>query len=1321
MVTNLFFNNFNFTSEQRLVEDLIIEAIQIYGIECYYLPRTLVKEDNLFGEDILSKFDNAYALEMYIKNVEGFDGEGDFLSKFNIEIRDEITFTISQRRFSEEIHPSDTTPVNEDQGIGRPAEGDLVYFPLNGKIFEVKFVEHEAVFYQLGSLQTYDLRCELFEYSSERIDTGIPQIDAIETTLSVDALLYQVLFETYTTAAIVEATVSSGVVTALTIDSGGQDYVAANTTVTIDSPARVSGDAVAANGVGTITNGRLTDFTITVPGGFYTNAPSVTFARPNINYFVNAAAETITNSNTNVTSITVTEGGFFYGEAPAIEFPEPAAADISAASFDTEDPKIGNTSVKVSQEFFSFTQTFTEANLQYGTLEVFVKPENGSNTNGSNTGLILSTNSYSIGIANGTLELKSSDGSVNVQTSNGSTIGSVQLANGTFSNVETYTHILLEANSSHTLVFQDGVNVINVATDNSSRPLVSGRVALGDFNAQSNGIVGLYDGLKISNTSSERVSGDIHAIPIPVNTIKTSPEFNLTITNGVITAVEIANTGSYFANTPTLTVSEPGVYNFLDSKTTFFANGSVANTFTVPNTGIAFANAIATATISNRLISSVSVSNTGFYYSSTPAVTLTGGGTEYFKFGNSSEKIPSTQQNLFTSDTTLSNSSIDFWLYVDEAPQNINVTELANTHTEVFVSNTSLTVVVKQYLTQDNVYGIGSKFANTRTGESFSDIVIDGSERYFNVSNSDLYYYHNKEYFSANNIQIIFDQSDDSNSGHPIIFQYANGLAYTSNVVTFGTPGTAGAQTVLTTPSTNSDIVYLCNVHGVAMGNTIFVRTDASIGESNVFSSVSNSIYSDTAYIRIDDNIAEGTTNTQYHSIISGNNFNISISSTDSINQFNINYHNVDKNTNDLRTLTLEDANTDVDSAQTFNVAVWHHIQLNSYVDDNANENLVFGVNGTRFYSGTSFANSFPLISDEKVYSLGPRQLQNNTSITFEQANAYIDALHFANTRITTPNSELSTYTIPSSEYSGGQYTNNFNFTAGTLLAQITNGKVSAINVTNSGNNYHEAPTITIAAPNTELYSTANIQVATLEDGGIASVTIVDGGFGYITNSENTVFDMVDVTLTASNTNVDWTEGNTTYYSSSDYYNQLFIPHKATGTANVHANGTVNTITLSNTGFGYADGQELIIAQANTVLYNAANATAIINANGQVTGITINDPGLGYANTDALFPFFTAPVYNTAEATVTITSGVITDITITDAGSGYRTAPEVRVIGNQQAGALLAEDGGSVVLDAGQIGYKPENTDRAANNEVFESHDFIDFSETNPFSEGDDW
>lgn len=190
MATNLFFNNYAFSQEQNLIEDLIIESIKIYGFDCYYLPRTLVAEDSLFGEDTLSKFDDAYLIEMYIKSVDGFEGEGDFLSKFNIEIRDEMVLTVSQRRFGEEVEVQDTT-----EDIGRPSEGDLIYFPLNNKIFEVKFVEHEAIFYQMGSLQTYDLRCELFEYSHERLDTGIGVIDGIETAFSGDMLSFQLLDE----------------------------------------------------------------------------------------------------------------------------------------------------------------------------------------------------------------------------------------------------------------------------------------------------------------------------------------------------------------------------------------------------------------------------------------------------------------------------------------------------------------------------------------------------------------------------------------------------------------------------------------------------------------------------------------------------------------------------------------------------------------------------------------------------------------------------------------------------------------------------------------------------------------------------------------------------------------------------------------------------------------------------------------------------------------------------------------------------------------------------------------------------------------------
>jgi hypothetical protein len=169
--TNFYFNNFTNSGEQNLIEDLIIESIQIYGHDVWYIPRTLGAKDELLNEDDLSTFDTAYMVEMYIKNVEGFEGDGDFLSKFGLQIRDSITFTIAMRKFNSEVGL-----YNEKV---RPNEGDLIYFPLNRKIFEVQHVEHEAIFYQMGSLQTYDLRCELFEYSQERFNTGILEIDTL--------------------------------------------------------------------------------------------------------------------------------------------------------------------------------------------------------------------------------------------------------------------------------------------------------------------------------------------------------------------------------------------------------------------------------------------------------------------------------------------------------------------------------------------------------------------------------------------------------------------------------------------------------------------------------------------------------------------------------------------------------------------------------------------------------------------------------------------------------------------------------------------------------------------------------------------------------------------------------------------------------------------------------------------------------------------------------------------------------------------------------------------------------------------------------------
>lgn len=157
--------------EQRLLEDLVIESIKIYGHDVMYLPMKVVNKDQLYGEVAVAKFEVAYPIEMYIKNVDGFGGEGSFLSKFNLEIRDEIEFSISSRTFSEEVG------VAED--LFRPREGDLIWFPLAGRMFKISYVSERPVFYQLGTVAFVDLRCQMFEYSNERITTGIVEIDQI--------------------------------------------------------------------------------------------------------------------------------------------------------------------------------------------------------------------------------------------------------------------------------------------------------------------------------------------------------------------------------------------------------------------------------------------------------------------------------------------------------------------------------------------------------------------------------------------------------------------------------------------------------------------------------------------------------------------------------------------------------------------------------------------------------------------------------------------------------------------------------------------------------------------------------------------------------------------------------------------------------------------------------------------------------------------------------------------------------------------------------------------------------------------------------------
>ena len=163
------------SSEQSVYEDLIIESLKIYGQDVYYIPRNLVSRDTVLGEDKASSFDDAYMIEAYIENPEGFDGSGDLYQKFGLEIRDEATFIISRRRWTNLVGV-----WNNNVETIRPMEGDLIFLPMTNKFFEISFVEHEQPFYQLSNLPVYKLNCSLFEYNDEDFDTGVGEIDVTE-------------------------------------------------------------------------------------------------------------------------------------------------------------------------------------------------------------------------------------------------------------------------------------------------------------------------------------------------------------------------------------------------------------------------------------------------------------------------------------------------------------------------------------------------------------------------------------------------------------------------------------------------------------------------------------------------------------------------------------------------------------------------------------------------------------------------------------------------------------------------------------------------------------------------------------------------------------------------------------------------------------------------------------------------------------------------------------------------------------------------------------------------------------------------------------
>ena len=182
MATNTFFNNYSQVQEQSLIDDLVIESIRQYGVDVIYMSRAIKGRDKIFNEDDFPEYNEVYGFEVFVKNMEGFEGEGDFLSKFGLEIRDTLTLTVANRTFERYV-------TREVVDIVRPREGDLIYFPLNEKIFEIKYVEHESIFYQMGQTQVFDMQCELLEYSNQRFNTGHPSIDNYFAEYNTDIIV----------------------------------------------------------------------------------------------------------------------------------------------------------------------------------------------------------------------------------------------------------------------------------------------------------------------------------------------------------------------------------------------------------------------------------------------------------------------------------------------------------------------------------------------------------------------------------------------------------------------------------------------------------------------------------------------------------------------------------------------------------------------------------------------------------------------------------------------------------------------------------------------------------------------------------------------------------------------------------------------------------------------------------------------------------------------------------------------------------------------------------------------------------------------------
>jgi len=332
-------------SEQGLVQDLINEQLRMYGQECHYIPRKLMTSRTIMREVTESRFDQAFPLEAYLMNVDGYAGQGDILTKFGIKVTTEATFVISRERFEESVAPFLEQQEDDYEISNRPREGDLLFAPLGSKLFEIKYVEFEKPNYQLKKNYTYQLTCEVFEYEDEVIDTNVEKIDKVVQT---DGYAARLILAGIGSTATANTTLAFGAVQQIFLQNDGFGYAAAPTIgITTSVGTDATAVAIMTERTGIATGKSIDRILLINPGGGYIGIPTVTVPGTGI-----ATAGITTLGSVGI--VTITSGGSGYTTTPNVSISTAPSGGTDATA---EAVMVGGTirSVRISNAGAGYT------------------------------------------------------------------------------------------------------------------------------------------------------------------------------------------------------------------------------------------------------------------------------------------------------------------------------------------------------------------------------------------------------------------------------------------------------------------------------------------------------------------------------------------------------------------------------------------------------------------------------------------------------------------------------------------------------------------------------------------------------------------------------------------------------------------------------------------------------------------------------------------------------------------------------------------------------------------------------------------------------